>query len=53
MGASFPGTGLVELGRGKDYAWSATSAESDLIDMRVEKVCNPDGGAPAGQRHLV
>ena len=27
MGASFPGTGLVELGRGKDYAWSATSAE--------------------------
>jgi acyl-homoserine lactone acylase PvdQ len=47
MGASFPGTGLVELGRGKDYAWSATSASSDLIDMRVEKVCNPDGGAAA------
>jgi acyl-homoserine lactone acylase PvdQ len=46
MGASFPGTGLVELGRGKDYAWSATSAESDLIDMRIEKVCNPTGGAP-------
>ena len=45
-GASFPGTGLVELGRGKDYAWSATSAGSDLIDMRVEKVCNPSGGAP-------
>ena len=45
-GASFPGTGLVELGRGKDYAWSATSAGSDLIDMRVEKVCNPAGGAP-------
>jgi acyl-homoserine lactone acylase PvdQ len=47
MGASFPGTGLVELGRGKDYAWSATSASSDLIDMRVEKICNPSGGAPA------
>ncbi len=46
-GASFPGTGLVELGRGKDYAWSATSAGSDLIDMRVEKICNPSGGAPA------
>ena len=46
MGASFPGTGLVELGRGKDYAWSATSASSDLIDMRVEKVCNPSGGEP-------
>ena len=46
-GASFPGTGLVELGRGRDYAWSATSAGSDLIDQRVEKVCNPLGGAPA------
>ena len=48
-GASFPGTGLVELGRGEDYAWSATSAGSDLIDQRVEKICNPDGGAPAAQ----
>ncbi|WP_310963506.1 penicillin acylase family protein [Nocardioides terrisoli] len=48
-GASFPGTGLVELGRGRDYAWSATSAGSDVIDQRVEKVCNPTGGAPAAQ----
>ncbi len=48
-GASFPGTGLVELGRGVDYAWSATSAGSDLIDQRLEKVCNPLGGAPAAQ----
>ena len=45
-GASFPGTGLVELGRGEDYAWSATSASSDLIDMRVEKICDPAGGTP-------
>jgi acyl-homoserine lactone acylase PvdQ len=45
-GASFPGTGLVELGRGVDYAWSATSAGSDLIDQRVEKVCRPGGGTP-------
>ena len=42
-GASFPGTGLVELGRGEDYAWSATSAGSDVIDQRLEKICNPDG----------
>jgi len=48
-GASFPGTGLVELGRGQDYAWSATSAGTDLIDQRVEKVCNPSGGSPAPQ----
>ncbi|HVT63794.1 MAG TPA: penicillin acylase family protein [Mycobacteriales bacterium] len=46
-GASFPGTGLVELGRGVDYAWSATSAGSDLIDQRVEKVCAPGGGKAA------
>jgi acyl-homoserine lactone acylase PvdQ len=46
-GASFPGTGIVELGRGRDYAWSATSAGSDLIDQRLELICNPDGGAPA------
>ncbi len=42
-GASFPGTGLVELGRGQDYAWSATSSMTDLIDQRVEKICSPDG----------
>ncbi len=46
-GASFPGTGVVELGRGVDYAWSATSAGSDVIDQRLEKICNPTGGAPA------
>jgi acyl-homoserine lactone acylase PvdQ len=49
QGASFPGTGIVELGRGEDYAWSATSAGSDLIDQRLEKICNPLGGAPAAQ----
>jgi acyl-homoserine lactone acylase PvdQ len=48
-GASFPGTGLVELGRGRDYAWSATSAGTDLIDQRVEKICDPAGGAPAAE----
>ncbi|HVW81685.1 MAG TPA: penicillin acylase family protein [Mycobacteriales bacterium] len=46
-GASFPGTGLVELGRGVDYAWSATSAGSDLIDQRIEKICRPGGGKPS------
>ena len=45
-GASFPGTGIVELGRGTDYAWSATSAGSDLVDQRLEKICNPGGGSP-------
>jgi acyl-homoserine lactone acylase PvdQ len=47
QGASFPGTGIVELGRGQDYAWSATSAGTDLIDQRLEQVCDPNGGTPA------
>ncbi len=49
-GASFPGTGFVELGRGEDYAWSATSAGSDLTDQRLELICNPHGGtvSPTG-----
>src|SRR5262249_32045673 len=37
----------VELGRGEDYAWSATSSGSDVVDVRLEKICNPLGGAPA------
>ena len=45
-GVSFPGTEVfVELGRGVDYAWSATSAGADIIDQRIEKLCNPDGSA--------
>ena len=44
-GVSFAGTSLVvQLGRGVDYAWSATSAGSDLVDTVVERLCDPDGG---------
>jgi acyl-homoserine lactone acylase PvdQ len=39
----------VELGRGEDYAWSATSAGTDLTDQRLELICNPNGGAPQPQ----
>jgi len=47
-GATFPGVSLyVLLGRGSDFAWSATSGESDEIDVRAEKLCNPDGGDPS------
>jgi acyl-homoserine lactone acylase PvdQ len=49
-GAAFPGTNfLVELGRGPDFAWSATSAGSDNVDERLELICNPHGGRPASQ----
>jgi acyl-homoserine lactone acylase PvdQ len=53
-GASFPGTGFVELGRGVDYAWSATSAGSDLTDQRLELICNPKGGpvSPTGTFYM-
>ncbi|MHB8669348.1 MAG: penicillin acylase family protein [Acidimicrobiales bacterium] len=43
-GVSFPGTEIyVELGRGVDYAWSATSAGADIVDQRIERLCNTDG----------
>lgn len=47
-GATFPGISMfVLLGRGIDYAWSATSGGSDMIDIRAEKLCEPDGSAPS------
>jgi acyl-homoserine lactone acylase PvdQ len=46
-GVSFAGTEVfVELGRGVDYAWSATSAGADIVDQRLEKLCNTDGSPP-------
>lgn len=49
-GVAFPGTEVfVELGRGVDYAWSATSAGADIIDQRLERLCNTDGSAPTLQ----
>jgi acyl-homoserine lactone acylase PvdQ len=42
-GAAFPGISFyVLIGRGKDYAWSLTSATSDLIDDYVEELCGDD-----------
>jgi acyl-homoserine lactone acylase PvdQ len=41
-----PGTGpYVFIGRGKDFAWSLTSAGSDNQDFFLEELCNPDGSA--------
>jgi acyl-homoserine lactone acylase PvdQ len=46
-GATFVGVNLyVLLGRGQDYAWSATSAGQDIIDTFAEKLCEPDGSEP-------
>jgi len=46
-GASFPGTNFgVEIGRGPDFAWSATTASTEQIVQRLELICNPHGGRP-------
>jgi hypothetical protein len=47
-GAAFPGTNMyVELGHGRDYAWSATSAGQNIIDTFAVALCNPGGGKAA------
>jgi acyl-homoserine lactone acylase PvdQ len=47
-GAAFPGVNvLVQLGHGRDYAWSATSAGQDIIDTFAVDLCNADGSAPS------
>ncbi|MBI1886645.1 MAG: penicillin acylase family protein [Chloroflexi bacterium] len=46
-GVAFAGTDLyVQLGRGRDYAWSATSAGADNVDQFVLRLCEPEGGTP-------
>lgn len=35
----------VNIGRGIDFAWSATSGNTDLVDTRVSKVCLLASGA--------
>ncbi|MEX1142371.1 MAG: penicillin acylase family protein [Thermoleophilaceae bacterium] len=46
-GAAFPGISMyVLLGRGRDYAWSATSSGADNVDQYVERLCNADGSPP-------
>src|SRR3954468_2732733 len=40
-GVAFPGTNLyVQLGRGRDYAWSATSAGQDIPDTFAAPLCD-------------
>ena len=49
-GASFAGLSMyVLLGRGPDYAWSATSASQDVVDTYAVELCEPDGGPVSKQ----
>jgi acyl-homoserine lactone acylase PvdQ len=41
-GISFPGVPWVVVGRGPDFAWSATTSHSDIIDQYVETLCGGD-----------
>jgi acyl-homoserine lactone acylase PvdQ len=42
-GAAFPGVNLVvQLGHGRDYAWSATTADTDNVDTFAEVLCQDD-----------
>ena len=41
-GVSFPGVPWIVIGRGPDYAWSATTSHSDIVDQYVETLCNGD-----------
>lgn len=43
-GVSFAGVSMyVQLGRGVDYSWSATSAGQDITDTYAVELCEPSG----------
>jgi acyl-homoserine lactone acylase PvdQ len=53
-GGVLPGLPYVLIGRGRDYAWSATSANNDNVDQFLEELCNPDGTpATRGSTHYM
>ena len=41
-GVIFPGVPFVVIGRGTDFAWSATSSQADNIDVFAESLCGGD-----------
>ncbi|MES0872748.1 penicillin acylase family protein [Sinimarinibacterium thermocellulolyticum] len=47
-GVVFGNLPYINIGRGLDFAFSATSGGSDLVDIRVSRMCNLDG-SPASR----
>ena len=44
-GVAFPGINLfVQIGHGRDYAWSATTSAQDIVDTFAVDLCDPAGG---------
>lgn len=55
-GIGFAGIDVyVQIGRGQDFAWSATTSRADAKDTFVLELCEPEGGEPTvasmGHRH--
>ncbi|HEX7522229.1 MAG TPA: penicillin acylase family protein [Acidimicrobiia bacterium] len=51
-GITFPGIGpWIVIGHSTNYAWTATSGNSDLVDERIEKLCAPAGTAVTKDTH--
>ncbi|HET8705182.1 MAG TPA: penicillin acylase family protein, partial [Pseudomonadales bacterium] len=49
-GMTVPGIAmLVLVGHTDHYGWSITAGASDLVDLRAEKLCEPDGSAATQQ----
>jgi acyl-homoserine lactone acylase PvdQ len=49
-GVGFAGISMyVLLGRGQDYAWSATSANNDIEDTYALELCDPDNPTDPGE----
>jgi acyl-homoserine lactone acylase PvdQ len=45
-GVIAPISPYVFIGRGRDFAWSLTSADSENTQQFLEKLCNPDNSPP-------
>lgn len=51
-GVTFPGLPYIVMGRGADFAWSATSSGADIIDTRVLALCqDPRTSSPGSYRY--
>ncbi|MFC4077188.1 penicillin acylase family protein [Salinithrix halophila] len=49
-GVGFAGSNLyIQMGRGKEFAWSATSSAADNTDQWILRLCEPDGKTPSNQ----
>jgi acyl-homoserine lactone acylase PvdQ len=46
QGIVAPISPYVFIGRGRDFAWSLTSADSENVQQFLEKLCNPNGSPP-------